>query len=76
MGSTEDHIDWANLSQEDKDEFFSWLDEFFSRYLNIGLPPTREVPLVGMKASASGPPVRNSTYDVIFSDADVVPLAQ
>ncbi|KAG0696468.1 hypothetical protein DFH29DRAFT_767640, partial [Suillus ampliporus] len=40
MGSTDqvDHIDWANLSQEDKDEFFGWLDEFFSRYFNIALP--------------------------------------
>jgi hypothetical protein len=61
-GSTEqvDHIDWANLSQEDKDEFFSWLDEFFSRYFNIALPAKRELPLVGMKGSlpsTSGPPV-------------------
>ncbi|KZV65889.1 hypothetical protein PENSPDRAFT_744907 [Peniophora sp. CONT] len=27
-----DHIDWANLTEEDKQVFFSWLDEFFSRY--------------------------------------------
>lgn len=26
-------IDWANLSREDKEEFFKWLDEFFARYL-------------------------------------------
>ena len=60
-GSTEqalDHIDWANLSQEDKDAFFSWLDEFFSRYLNISLPPRYENSLVETKvSSASGPPV-------------------
>ena len=32
-------IDWANLSFEDKQAFFAWLDEFFSRYLD-GLPPS------------------------------------
>ncbi|OAX34361.1 hypothetical protein K503DRAFT_774642 [Rhizopogon vinicolor AM-OR11-026] len=63
-GSTEqvDHIDWANLSQEDKDEFFSWLDEFFSRYLNITLPPERELPSVVMRGSlpsVSRPPPVN-----------------
>ena len=30
-----DRIDWANLSPDDKQEFFSWLDEFFARYLNV-----------------------------------------
>ncbi|EJD50672.1 hypothetical protein AURDEDRAFT_112249, partial [Auricularia subglabra TFB-10046 SS5] len=25
------HVDWANLSPEDKEVFFSWLDEFFAR---------------------------------------------
>ncbi|KAG1853855.1 hypothetical protein C8R48DRAFT_722614 [Suillus tomentosus] len=55
------HIDWANLSQEDKDEFFSWLDEFFSRYLDITLPSRRSS--AGMKGStavtvqSAGPPV-------------------
>jgi hypothetical protein len=34
-----DQIDWTNLSPEDKEEFFGWLDEFFSRYLNIELSP-------------------------------------
>ena len=28
----EQHIDWTNLSQEDKEVFFSWLDEFFGRF--------------------------------------------
>ncbi|KAF7331158.1 hypothetical protein MSAN_02434400 [Mycena sanguinolenta] len=30
----ETEIDWANLSSEDKEVFFGWLDEFFSRHLN------------------------------------------
>ncbi|KZW03240.1 hypothetical protein EXIGLDRAFT_725696 [Exidia glandulosa HHB12029] len=30
-GDDETHVDWANLSQEDKEVFFSWLDEFFAR---------------------------------------------
>ncbi|KAG2123415.1 hypothetical protein DEU56DRAFT_829732 [Suillus clintonianus] len=57
------HIDWANLSQEDKDEFFGWLDEFFSRYLDIALPSRR--PSVVMKGSSAviaqsaGPPPVN-----------------
>lgn len=35
----EDTIDWANLSQEDKDVFFSWLDEFFARFLSSPTQP-------------------------------------
>ncbi|KAI0696393.1 hypothetical protein C8T65DRAFT_814378 [Cerioporus squamosus] len=34
-----DRIDWANLSPEDKQTFFSWLDEFFARYLHVAIPP-------------------------------------
>ncbi|KAI0370924.1 hypothetical protein BV20DRAFT_966009 [Pilatotrama ljubarskyi] len=34
-----ERIDWANLSPEDKQVFFSWLDEFFSRYLGVPIPP-------------------------------------
>ncbi|KAF6749551.1 hypothetical protein DFP72DRAFT_1173436 [Ephemerocybe angulata] len=34
-------IDWTNLSQEDKEVFFSWLDEFFSKHLNITINPPR-----------------------------------
>ncbi|KAG1720401.1 hypothetical protein EDB19DRAFT_574000 [Suillus lakei] len=64
-GSTDqvNHIDWANLSQEDKDEFFGWLDEFFSRYLDIALPSRRSS--TGMKGSpavtvrSAGPPPVN-----------------
>jgi len=32
-------IDWANLSAEDKQVFFSWLDEFFARHSSKALPP-------------------------------------
>lgn len=34
--SAEPEIDWANLSLEDKQVFFSWLDEFFER--SYGIP--------------------------------------
>ncbi|KAF8438542.1 hypothetical protein L210DRAFT_3676697 [Boletus edulis BED1] len=34
-----DRIDWANLSAEDKEAFFGWLDEFFSGYLGVELGP-------------------------------------
>ncbi|KAJ7789563.1 hypothetical protein B0H14DRAFT_2627091 [Mycena olivaceomarginata] len=30
----EKEIDWVNLSAEDKEVLFGWLDEFFSRHLN------------------------------------------
>lgn len=32
-------IDWANLSQEDKQVFFGWLDEYFARYLGSSVSP-------------------------------------
>ena len=32
-------IDWVNLSAEDKQVFFSWLDEFFARYSGNAAPP-------------------------------------
>lgn len=28
-------IDWTNLTEEDKLVFFSWLDEFFAKYLGV-----------------------------------------
>ncbi|KZT05275.1 uncharacterized protein LAESUDRAFT_702502 [Laetiporus sulphureus 93-53] len=40
VGDGPDHIDWANLSPEDKEVFFSWLDEFFARYLSTSVPPS------------------------------------
>jgi len=33
-------IDWTNLSAEDKQEFFAWLDEFFARFLDGSSPPS------------------------------------
>jgi hypothetical protein len=30
--ASDERIDWASLTEEDKQIFFSWLDEFFSRY--------------------------------------------
>lgn len=35
------NIDWANLSDEDKQVFFTWLDEFFARYLDLPASATR-----------------------------------
>ncbi|TEB33708.1 hypothetical protein FA13DRAFT_1789555 [Coprinellus micaceus] len=58
-------IDWANLSQEDKEVFFSWLDEFFSKHLNITVGP-RTAPQKpfgskGAVSSFSAPPPLNVT---------------
>lgn len=67
--TTPDRIDWMNLSAEDKEEFFRWLDEFFSRYLNVELgprtsmvsssPPPSEAS-VRTSAARSGPPPVNA----------------
>ena len=45
-----DRINWSNLSTEDKQAFFSWLDEFLSQYLgrpvgpiSAGVHPTPEI---------------------------------
>jgi hypothetical protein len=46
-------IDWANLTTEDKEVFFSWLDEFFARYFNLDQPPRAVTP-----SPVRGPPVR------------------
>ncbi|KAH7103455.1 hypothetical protein BKA62DRAFT_655141 [Auriculariales sp. MPI-PUGE-AT-0066] len=60
------HIDWANLSQEDKETFFAWLDEFFARYLNIQQslltpPPPARSSFEHTHASPKRPPVPSST---------------
>lgn len=34
-----DRVDWAHLSPEDKEVFFSWLDEFFAHYFKKPVPP-------------------------------------
>ncbi|KAI0742637.1 hypothetical protein C8Q80DRAFT_918156 [Daedaleopsis nitida] len=39
-----DHVDWTNLSPEDKETFFGWLDEFFGRYLQVSVPPRSATP--------------------------------
>ncbi|RDB15095.1 hypothetical protein Hypma_005224 [Hypsizygus marmoreus] len=36
-------IDWANLTTEDKEVFFSWLDEFFSKFFDITISPRSSV---------------------------------
>ncbi|TFK67975.1 hypothetical protein BDN72DRAFT_960581 [Pluteus cervinus] len=53
-------IDWANLSKDDKEVFFSWLDEFFSRHLNIDITPRTKAPL------SSPPVVPSSTKPSLF----------
>ncbi|KIK23716.1 hypothetical protein PISMIDRAFT_435929 [Pisolithus microcarpus 441] len=67
--TTFDKIDWVNLSTEDKEEFFRWLDEFFSRYLNVEMgprtsvvssPPPPAEASVPIPATRSGPPPVNT----------------
>ncbi|KAI0337716.1 hypothetical protein BDW22DRAFT_859654 [Trametopsis cervina] len=52
----ENEIDWAHLSAKDKEVFFSWLDEFFSRQLNITIPPRSAGPTVQPTGRPSAPP--------------------
>ncbi|KAI6142991.1 hypothetical protein BKA82DRAFT_4187451 [Pisolithus tinctorius] len=47
---------------DDKEEFFRWLDEFFSRYLNVELGPRTSPGATSVRPSAarSGPPPVNT----------------
>ncbi|KAH8989781.1 hypothetical protein EDB86DRAFT_3080759 [Lactarius hatsudake] len=64
-----DRIDWANLSHQDKQVFFSWLDEFFACYLDHPQPSVRVSPPVNgsntstpsPRPSPSLPPRRDSS---------------
>ncbi|KAH6904448.1 hypothetical protein BKA70DRAFT_1296728 [Coprinopsis sp. MPI-PUGE-AT-0042] len=52
----EQSIDWTKLSSEDKEVFFSWLDEFFSSYLKIKLAPRPIVRATQPLGNSGGPP--------------------
>ncbi|KAI0830091.1 hypothetical protein BC628DRAFT_1500702 [Trametes gibbosa] len=64
-----DKIDWANLTPEDKQELFSWLDEFFSRYLGVpisarsmaGSVEDASQPKLPMRSRAATPPRPSAT---------------
>ncbi|KZV65897.1 hypothetical protein PENSPDRAFT_756132 [Peniophora sp. CONT] len=81
-GGEADAIDWANLSYEDKQVFFSWLDEFFSRYTGrpiSSFAPTSEpeVPIATDPAPATptSPPLprRTTSQPPSATPPDVVP---
>lgn len=62
-GTKVEDIDWINLSEEDKQEFFNWLDEFFARFLNMkGARETAKLPSenVGRPVEEPVPPARES----------------
>jgi hypothetical protein len=53
----DERIDWANLSDEDKQAFFAWLDEFFAQYLGLPQPATvtaLPIPSAPVSAETSG----------------------
>lgn len=54
--ATPEKIDWANLSSEDKEVLFSWLDEFFERQLNIKIVPRQTQPTVQRTSCPVTPP--------------------
>jgi hypothetical protein len=68
VAATADRIDWSNLSEDDKQTFFAWLDEFFARYTGGKVPvrprpastysssPMRQQPVISPPLR---PPVRN-----------------
>jgi hypothetical protein len=56
---SETKVDWANLSAEDKEAFFSWLDEYFSRMLGIEIKPANQT---RYNQSRSPPPIKHSVY--------------
>ncbi|KAH9061921.1 hypothetical protein EDB87DRAFT_1682587 [Lactarius vividus] len=62
-----DRIDWGNLSHQDKQVFFTWLDESFARYLDQPRTSVRITPVDGPgtstplpRSSPSLPPHRDS----------------
>ncbi|KXN91367.1 hypothetical protein AN958_01024 [Leucoagaricus sp. SymC.cos] len=38
-----DEIDWANLTDEDKQVFFSWLDDFFGHFFGVPVGPGQSI---------------------------------
>ncbi|KAF7421096.1 hypothetical protein PC9H_011616 [Pleurotus ostreatus] len=53
-----DEIDWANLSPDDKEAFFSWLDEYFERLFKVGIQPQNpgvRLPPVHQPRAATSP---------------------
>ncbi|KIN94813.1 hypothetical protein M404DRAFT_369877 [Pisolithus tinctorius Marx 270] len=76
VDNTMDRIDWTNLSVDDKEEFFRWLDEFFSRYLNVELgprtspgpssPSLTEISVRPSAARSGPPPVNTATRPHAF----------
>ncbi|KAJ8503000.1 hypothetical protein ONZ45_g11240 [Pleurotus djamor] len=52
-------IDWANLSPQDKDAFFGWLDEYFNRLLKVGVQ--QPVNLPSEISTPAPPPAQTST---------------
>ncbi|KJA22109.1 hypothetical protein HYPSUDRAFT_664574 [Hypholoma sublateritium FD-334 SS-4] len=67
--SETDTIDWTNLTPEDKQVFFSWLDEFFA---NFAPPPTVKPDNTGSVGGVSQhshgpPPLRASTKPSTWS---------
>ncbi|KAF8811898.1 hypothetical protein BYT27DRAFT_7183362 [Phlegmacium glaucopus] len=71
--SRKTEIDWSNLSPEDKDIFFSWLDEFFANFT----PPSavrdtavvQDPPITTTPSHA--PPLRSSTKPASWNRAPV-----
>lgn len=55
-----DKIDWAKLSYEDKQAFFTWLDEFFARYLDLTVSPTPVSVPADSSSNTTTPPSRHS----------------
>ncbi|PSR72997.1 hypothetical protein PHLCEN_2v11101 [Hermanssonia centrifuga] len=56
-----EHIDWINLSPEDKQALFAWLDEFFERFLNIKIPSRKIEPTIQRTSRPVTPPRPVST---------------
>lgn len=80
-GEEEPEIDWTNLTYEDKQVFFSWLDEFFARgstTQNNNTPARPTAPPISSRSSLSsssmntpppptrGPPVREQVAHIPY----------
>lgn len=75
----QERIDWANLSQEDKEVFFGWLDEFFAAYIkrlgDLSSAPDHKVPSPDASESIpSTPPASRPPLPARKSTGQVAPV--
>jgi hypothetical protein len=68
-----ERIDWASLSDEDKQAFFAWLDEFFARYLGLPQPATVTAPRIASAPVSAETSSSNTSVPSLHSSPSLPP---